>query len=669
MNNLTKVISLVLFASVAAAQYQANLNSAQRKAVSTQSRFAKCDGTSNDGAMFATLARSEVTTLQLPIGKCRVKSNVTLPPSVALQIPNGGGFLIEDGATLTINGSIEAGSYQIFQLTGTGQVSFSSSRSIRLADPRWWGAVCNGTTNDSAAIQAAINALGFAGAVTLPGNISFTSTCAFSSTIQMKSGITLDLNGGTLKWVGSKEPTVPAILLAKTTRATIRNGIITTNIAGATAIKHETAIETTLENLAIRSDFPSKGFHTVLRYTGDGVSLHSDNNTVRNCYFSWMVKYSILMDHTIATNLENVDYYAAANDVNVIHWVFDRDVADVVVSDNRLLHGLHAAVWQYKNLGGAYGPWPTQFHIVNTSFDTSSGGAELLFDSSLPSPNYLAAHFSNCWCSGAGLSDTQAVVTASANCIEIRGGSYIYWQGGSIRASAANGVFVNSPTSRFIQINNTVMDTNNQAANPDSNGIWIASVGGHVQIKGNQISNIIDTLVTGHMKYAIRSDATIAPQIVITENEVGDVEHTNTPILYPANNRNYTVFNNPPSRNTNVPAINVLGTTLSAKYGTATNCSSTTSPAVCSDNSAGSVAIPVGSTTLIVNTTAVTANSQIIVIFDSSLNKKLGITCNTDAAAVGIPHVSDRTANSSFTIAVSGSVTENPACFSFIMLN
>lgn len=99
-----------------------------------------------------------------------------------------------------------------------------------------------------------------------------------------------------------------------------------------------------------------------------------------------------------------------------------------------------------------------------------------------------------------------------------------------------------------------------------------------------------------------------------------------------------------------------------------TNCTSATSPAVCSVAPAGSVAVPTGTNaTLVVNTTAVTANSQVLLMYDSSLGTKLGVTCNT-----GIPAlygVSARTAGTSFTISLPVIVATNPTCFSYLIIN
>ena len=104
----------------------------------------------------------------------------------------------------------------------------------------------------------------------------------------------------------------------------------------------------------------------------------------------------------------------------------------------------------------------------------------------------------------------------------------------------------------------------------------------------------------------------------------------------------------------------------SASLGTAANCSSSASPAVCAAAASGSVAVPTGGTTLVVNTTAVTANSLILLTFDSSLGTKLSVTCNT---AINQPTVSARTAATSFTITMTGSITTNPDCVSYLIVN
>jgi hypothetical protein len=101
-------------------------------------------------------------------------------------------------------------------------------------------------------------------------------------------------------------------------------------------------------------------------------------------------------------------------------------------------------------------------------------------------------------------------------------------------------------------------------------------------------------------------------------------------------------------------------------YLTVITCSSKASPAACSSAPSGTVAVPASGATLVVDSTAVTANSQIQLTFDSSLGTKLGVTCNT---TIQQPTVSARTVGTSFTIAMPSTVITNPDCISYLIFN
>lgn len=116
-----------------------------------------------------------------------------------------------------------------------------------------------------------------------------------------------------------------------------------------------------------------------------------------------------------------------------------------------------------------------------------------------------------------------------------------------------------------------------------------------------------------------------------------------------------------PSQLLYTPTLDVLRT--------ASTCTSSSSPAGCVAAAAGSIAIPVGVTSLVVNTTSVTAGSQIMVSPDSSLSTRLGVTCNTTPANVGFISVTGRNPGISFTISVTGVVSSNPACLSYVIVN
>lgn len=121
------------------------------------------------------------------------------------------------------------------------------------------------------------------------------------------------------------------------------------------------------------------------------------------------------------------------------------------------------------------------------------------------------------------------------------------------------------------------------------------------------------------------------------------------------------------------PGVTLSGTTGAITgnlYATGTNCSSSASPAVCAAAAAGSVAIPAGTaSTLQVNTSRVTANSQVLLTIDEGLGTKLGVTCNTTVATLTQPVVTARTAGTSFTIQEPATTTTNPVCVSYLVFN
>jgi len=113
-------------------------------------------------------------------------------------------------------------------------------------------------------------------------------------------------------------------------------------------------------------------------------------------------------------------------------------------------------------------------------------------------------------------------------------------------------------------------------------------------------------------------------------------------------------------------------------FASATNCSAvgtSASPSVASCGSAAagqfSCATAATGATCQVNTTAVTANSEIFV-FESDTavtGTRLGVTCNTSTTVIPTSRIlASSVAATSFTINL-GTVTTNPACFSYMVVN
>lgn len=131
------------------------------------------------------------------------------------------------------------------------------------------------------------------------------------------------------------------------------------------------------------------------------------------------------------------------------------------------------------------------------------------------------------------------------------------------------------------------------------------------------------------------------------------------------------VVNIPDASNAAANIITRLpGITQVSALNTAVNCASGASPAVCTSAPSGAVAIPAGvNSTLVVQTTAVTAASRIVLTLDDSLTLS-ATTCNTTAATLAVPpYISARTAGTSFTISYLGTITANPVCLSYHLEN
>ena len=111
----------------------------------------------------ATTAR-----LRVPKGTYNLDANLTIPPNITLKPERGAIFAIVDTKTLTINGGLEAGLFQIFSCAGTGKVVFAAG-SNQTIFPQWWGASPTASAMiNNAAIQASFNTLASYTSWTLP---------------------------------------------------------------------------------------------------------------------------------------------------------------------------------------------------------------------------------------------------------------------------------------------------------------------------------------------------------------------------------------------------------------------------------------------------------------------------------------------------------------------
>lgn len=96
-------------------------------------------------------------TLEVRTSQTSLSANLTVNSNISLISFKQGLISIDTGKTLTINGPFEAGLYQVF--TGAGTVSFGSG-AVKEVYAEWWGAVADDSTDNTTALQAALNSHG-----------------------------------------------------------------------------------------------------------------------------------------------------------------------------------------------------------------------------------------------------------------------------------------------------------------------------------------------------------------------------------------------------------------------------------------------------------------------------------------------------------------------------
>ena len=124
-----------------------------------------------------------------------IQSDLTVPANVCLKFENGGVCEVQEGVTLTVNGTLEAPLVRIFR--GSGKVALNPG-CIEKVYPQWWGAMPDDGADDTSAIQSAIDSLSSKAPQTGPaapgGGVVFLPAGKYeiSSRLTFHNGLTLE---------------------------------------------------------------------------------------------------------------------------------------------------------------------------------------------------------------------------------------------------------------------------------------------------------------------------------------------------------------------------------------------------------------------------------------------------------------------------------------------
>lgn len=102
-------------------------------------------------------------TIRIPRGMHEVLYDMTIPENICLKFDKGASLKVSDTKTLTINGAIEAGLWQIFR---EGTVTIGTK--VKEVYPQWFGAKGDNLSDDTIAIQSCFDSMVSGGCIFFP---------------------------------------------------------------------------------------------------------------------------------------------------------------------------------------------------------------------------------------------------------------------------------------------------------------------------------------------------------------------------------------------------------------------------------------------------------------------------------------------------------------------
>lgn len=465
-------------------------------------------GSVSIGTSFSALS----VELTPPVATIVITTNTTIPSNIHLTVKKGTIFSIAAGATLTINGTLDAGLYQIFSCTGTGAVKFGDAThwaKVKEVYPQWWGAKGDGSQDDVTYIQAAIDCFSNA-------NTTYTGGTVYISPgnyLIAASGLTV---GGTItiKGAGGKESriytTAPAAAVVSFITGSDVSNVVIDGLyfyGGATArswvygggVGFAKGYYCTIKNCTFEK---LAGYAVGFGRIGTDNTTYSayctaENNIVVDCYSDGigglLHYYTKIINNTLDTVGTDADNFGIAGDA-----VFYATIANNVVK-NCAGYGIsignetapsmisHSTVTGNNVIGTAYyGIYiaGTKYVDVTNNTVTASGGCGILIKTPTNEGGYH---------SGINVVGNQCNYNASEGIVCLEQGCNITnnllscnWDGGGVVANQAGillGAFSKNNMVQGNFITNSATETGENAGNQTASVYVMAGA------VGNQVVN------------------------------------------------------------------------------------------------------------------------------------------------------------------------------------
>lgn len=229
----------------------------------------------NSLATAVTTIGNAATLLQVTVGTA-VTADVIIPKNITLWPTPAGVITVANGATLTINGPLEASPYQIFSCSSTGKVVFGPD-SAKSLYPEWWGAKADNATDSSvamtaclvAAIDSGIEVKWASGTYKINSSVAATMAAGKTLTVSGSAGTVIDCSGITYS-TGYNQPDVWGLAITGTP-STDPNNVVrlsnfkmiggATDLGGLTGLRLDGVGQTILTSI-IATGFPAMGIKT-----------------------------------------------------------------------------------------------------------------------------------------------------------------------------------------------------------------------------------------------------------------------------------------------------------------------------------------------------------------------------------------------------------------------